>query len=54
MQSPPGKTKILRSIHDRLKPEGKFLSHELLARKHEQQIHRDLAAATESMPHHYQ
>lgn len=45
MQSPPGKAKILRSIHDRLKPEGKFLSHELLARKHEQQIHSELAAA---------
>jgi len=43
MQSPPGKAKILRSIHDRLKPGGKFLSHELLARDREEQIHRDLA-----------
>ena len=44
MQSPPGKTKILRSIRDRLKPGGKFLSHELLARNNEQKIHQELAA----------
>jgi len=43
MQSPPGKAKILASVCDRLKPGGKFLSHELLARNHEAEIHRDLA-----------
>ncbi len=43
MQSPPGKAKLLTSIHNRLKPGGKFLSHELLASGKEEQIHADLA-----------
>ncbi|OKH27444.1 SAM-dependent methyltransferase [Chroogloeocystis siderophila] len=38
MQSPPGKAKILQGIRDCLKPGGKFLSHELLARDNEEQI----------------
>jgi len=37
MQSPPGKTKILRPHRP---SQRQFLSHELPARKHEQQIHR--------------
>jgi predicted O-methyltransferase YrrM len=45
MQSIPGKTKVLQGIHDRLKPGGKFLSHELLANDQEEEIHRVLAAA---------
>lgn len=45
MQSLPGKAKILRAIHKHLKPGGKFLSHELLARNNQAQIHHDLAAA---------
>lgn len=46
MQSPPGKAKILAGIHDRLKPGGKFLSHELLASDdREAEIHRTLAEA---------
>lgn len=44
MQSPPGKAEILAGIHNRLKPGGKFLSHELLARDKEEQIRSDLAA----------
>lgn len=44
MQSPLGKAKILNGIRDRLKPGGKFLSHELLARDKEDQIHSDLAS----------
>lgn len=43
MQSPPGKAKILSSIRDRLKPGGKFLSHELLAQNREEEIHQALA-----------
>ncbi|MBE8965282.1 methyltransferase domain-containing protein [Nostocales cyanobacterium LEGE 12452] len=43
MQSPSGKAKILAEIHNRLKPGGKFLSHELLASDKEEQIHADLA-----------
>ncbi|MBG1244100.1 SAM-dependent methyltransferase [Nostoc sp. NZL] len=43
MQSPLGKTKLLAEIHNRLKPGGKFLSHELLACDKEEQIHADLA-----------
>ncbi|HTL89281.1 MAG TPA: class I SAM-dependent methyltransferase [Leptolyngbya sp.] len=52
MQSPPGKAKLLRSIHDRLKPGGRFLSHELLVisdssgvdgANREAEIHRALA-----------
>jgi predicted O-methyltransferase YrrM len=45
MQSPPGKAKILAGICDRLKPGGKFLSHELLVQDHEAEIHHALAAA---------
>ncbi|MBD2308240.1 class I SAM-dependent methyltransferase [Chroococcidiopsis sp. FACHB-1243] len=45
MQSPPGKAKILAGIRDRLKPGGKFLSHELLAQNREAEIHRALAQA---------
>ncbi|WP_416669626.1 SAM-dependent methyltransferase [Egbenema bharatensis] len=45
MQSAPGKAKILQGIHDRLKPGGKFLSHELLVNDREAEIHRALAAA---------
>ncbi len=43
MQSAPGKAKILRSIHNHLKSGGKFLSHELLARTRETEIHQALA-----------
>jgi predicted O-methyltransferase YrrM len=43
MQSAPGKAKILNSVRDRLKPGGLFLSHELLANHHEQEIHQALA-----------
>jgi cyclopropane fatty-acyl-phospholipid synthase-like methyltransferase len=43
MQSRPGKAKILAGIRNKLKPGGKFLSHELLARDKEEQIHTDLA-----------
>lgn len=45
MQSLPAKNKILHGVHDRLKPCGKFLSHELLANDRETEIHRALAAA---------
>jgi cyclopropane fatty-acyl-phospholipid synthase-like methyltransferase len=43
MQSPLGKAKLLAGIHNRLKPGGKFLSHELLASDKEEQIRADLA-----------
>lgn len=43
MQSVPGKAKILAGVRDRLKPGGKFLSHELLARNQEAEIHQALA-----------
>ncbi len=43
MQSPQGKAKLLAAIHNRLKPGGKFLSHELLARNKEEEIRTDLA-----------
>lgn len=45
MQSPSGKTKILQGIHARLKPGGKFLSHELAVDDREAEIHRALAEA---------
>ncbi|MBD2122340.1 cyclopropane-fatty-acyl-phospholipid synthase family protein [Trichocoleus sp. FACHB-262] len=45
MHSASGKAKILQGIHDRLKPGGKFLSHELLVNDLEDEIHRALAAA---------
>ena len=45
MQSAPGKAKILAGICDRLKPNGKFLSHELLVSgSNIDTIHQDLAA----------
>jgi len=44
MQSLPAKVKILDGVRDRLKPGGKFLSHELLATAQEEDIHRALAA----------
>ncbi len=44
MQSVPAKLRILNGVHDRLKPGGKFLSHELLAADREEEIHRTLAA----------
>ncbi|BAY22137.1 methyltransferase [Calothrix sp. NIES-2100] len=43
MQSPQGKAKLLAAIHHHLKPGGKFLSHELLARNQEEEIRADLA-----------
>jgi cyclopropane fatty-acyl-phospholipid synthase-like methyltransferase len=45
MQSPAGKAKILHGVRDRLKPGGTFLSHELVAHDHLDQIHQDLAQA---------
>ncbi len=52
MQPPSGKAKILTHVHDRLKPGGKFLSHELAAEHRETEIHQALAAAirVNSMP----
>jgi ubiquinone/menaquinone biosynthesis C-methylase UbiE len=44
MQSASGKAKILEDIKDRLKPGGKFLSHELMARSREAEIHEVLSA----------
>lgn len=44
MQLPAGKAKILQGVRDRLKPGGKFLSHELAAPNLDQ-IHQELAAA---------
>jgi SAM-dependent methyltransferase len=43
MQAPEGKAKILRGVRDRLNPNGKFLSQELIARDHLEQIHHDLS-----------
>ncbi|MEG4808077.1 class I SAM-dependent methyltransferase [Microcoleus sp. F8-D3] len=43
MQSPSGKAKIVSGICDRLKPGGKFLSHELLARNREAEVHKALS-----------
>lgn len=43
MQSPSGKARILTSACDRLKPGGKFLSHELLALHQEEAIHTELS-----------
>jgi predicted O-methyltransferase YrrM len=43
MQSPTGKAKILQGIHHKLKPGGKFLSHELFVRNHEEDVHRTLS-----------
>lgn len=43
MQSPAGKAKILQGIHHKVKPRGKFLSHELFVRNHEEEVHRTLS-----------
>jgi len=43
MQSPSGKAKIVSGICDRLKPGGKFLSHELLVKNRESEIHKALS-----------
>jgi cyclopropane fatty-acyl-phospholipid synthase-like methyltransferase len=43
MQSPLGKAKIVSGICDRLKPGGKFLSHELLVKNRESEIHKALS-----------
>jgi predicted O-methyltransferase YrrM len=43
MQSIPAKAKLFSMICARLKPGGKFLSHELLASHHEAEIHKALA-----------
>lgn len=43
MQSTSGKAKLLRGIHNRLKPGGKFLSHELLADNKEKIIGSELS-----------
>ena len=45
MQSPSGKAKIISGIYDRLKPGGKFISHELLAKNQEAEIHQALSEA---------
>ncbi|MCU0534916.1 MAG: class I SAM-dependent methyltransferase [Hydrococcus sp. Prado102] len=45
MQSQEAKLKVLQGIRDRLKPKGKFLSHELLARDNEEDIHQTLSQA---------
>ena len=43
MQSLPGKAKLFSMICERLKPGGKFLFHELLARNNETEINKALA-----------
>lgn len=43
MQSAAGKAALLSAIQNHLKPGGKFLSHELLARQHESDIHAALS-----------
>ena len=48
MQSAPGKAKILSGIHGKLKPGGKFLSHEMLANHREAEIHEELAKVIKS------
>jgi SAM-dependent methyltransferase len=45
MQSAAAKGKILAGVGDRLKPGGKFLSHELLVRDQEDIVHRALSEA---------
>jgi len=45
MQSPAAKARILQGVRDRLKPGGRFLSHEMIAHNHLDQIHRDLSQA---------
>ncbi|MCT7991172.1 SAM-dependent methyltransferase [Laspinema olomoucense] len=43
LQSLPGKTKLVKSIRQKLKPGGKFLSQEMLIRDKEKEIHEVLA-----------
>ncbi len=43
LQSLPGKTKLVKSIRQKLKPGGKFLSQEMLVRDKEEEIHQVLA-----------
>ena len=50
MQSAPAKAKILQEIHSKLKKGGKFLSHEMLARNYEVEIHQALAQIVRSNP----
>lgn len=45
MQSVPLKAKILTQVKSHLKPGGKFLAHELLARENIEEIHRELSKA---------
>ncbi|WP_035992226.1 SAM-dependent methyltransferase [Leptolyngbya sp. KIOST-1] len=46
MQSPPGKANVLKGIGDRLRPGGRFLSHELMADgPNAETIRRDLTTA---------
>jgi cyclopropane fatty-acyl-phospholipid synthase-like methyltransferase len=46
LQSPAGKAKILRGAYDRLNIDGKFLSHELLARDDLESLRQDLRQVT--------
>lgn len=48
MQSAPGKANILNGIQNKLKPGGKFLSHEMLANNRETEIHEELAKVIRS------
>lgn len=48
MQSAPGKANILAGIQSKLKPGGKFLSHEMLANNKETEIHEELARVVRS------
>ncbi|MBE9226811.1 methyltransferase domain-containing protein [Phormidium sp. LEGE 05292] len=48
MQSAPGKVNILNGIYNKLKPGGKFLSHEMLANNRETEIHEELARVIRS------
>ncbi len=43
MQSDKGKVKILAAIKDHLKPNGKFLSHELLVRENKSEVRQSLS-----------
>jgi cyclopropane fatty-acyl-phospholipid synthase-like methyltransferase len=44
MQSHSGKVKILQGVYSCLKPNGRFLAHELLAVHHEAELHQVLSA----------
>ncbi|MBD2104567.1 cyclopropane-fatty-acyl-phospholipid synthase family protein [Leptolyngbya sp. FACHB-261] len=45
MQSSTGRDKILQTVREHLKPNGKLLSHEIVAHQNLEQIHQDLARA---------